>query len=51
MGKERILEATKKKKIRASGFIHIGEIIPAVLRDIENRVKSNQKNIFYKRRF
>ncbi len=35
MGKERILEKTKK--VRTSGFIHVGEIIPGVIRDIEQK--------------
>lgn len=32
-----------KKKPRASGFIHIGEIIPGVLTDIERRIKEDTK--------
>ena len=32
-----------KKKPRASGFIHIGEIIPGVLKDIERRIEENAK--------
>lgn len=42
MGKERILE--KAKKIRTPGFIHIGEIIPSVMGDIERRIKELHKN-------
>lgn len=30
-----------KKKPRASGFTHIGEIIPGVLEDIERKIKKN----------
>ena len=41
MGKERIVKVTKKT--RASGFIHVGEIIPGVLRDIEGRIRENTK--------
>lgn len=41
MGKERILELTKKKETRTSGFIHIGEIIPGVVRDLEKRIKES----------
>lgn len=39
MGKERTFKLTKKKEVRTSGFIHIGEVIPDVLRDIEKRIK------------
>ena len=42
MGKERILEVTKK--VRASEFIHVGEIIPGVVKDIERRIKELHKN-------
>lgn len=42
MDKERIFEL--KKKPRTSGFIHIGEIIPGVLREIEKRIKESNKN-------
>ena len=35
MGEERILEKTKK--VKTSKFIHVGEIIPGVLRDIEQK--------------
>ena len=44
MGKERILEVTKTKKLRTSGFIHVGEIIPRVVRDIERKIKESHKN-------
>lgn len=33
-----------KKKPRASGFIHVGEIIPGVLRNIEMRIKESHKD-------
>lgn len=42
MGKERTFEL--KKKTRTSGFIHIGEIIPGVLRNIETRIKESHKD-------
>ena len=42
MGKERILEVTKK--VRTSEFIPVGEIIPGVVRDIERRIKKPYKN-------
>lgn len=42
MDKERILEKTKK--IRTPRFIHVGEIIPGVVRDIERRIKESHKN-------
>lgn len=35
MGKERILDKTKKARI--SRFIHVGEIIPGILKDIEQK--------------
>jgi len=44
MGKERNFGITKKKKARASGFVHIGEIIPRVLRDVESRIKESDKD-------
>ena len=44
MGKERTFEVTKKKKARTSGFIHVGEIIPGVMRDIERRIKDAHKD-------
>jgi len=44
VGKERVFEPIKKKKLRASGFIHIGEIIPSVVRDIEGRIKESHKD-------
>lgn len=34
---------TRDKEIRTSGFIHIGEIIPGVLKDIERKIKENTK--------
>lgn len=40
MGKERILDKTKKARI--SRFIHVSEIIPIVLSDIE---KERQKHL------
>lgn len=42
MGKERILEKTKKARI--SRFIHVGEIIPGILGDIERRIKDSHKD-------
>lgn len=42
MGKERILKITKKT--RASGFIHIGEVIPGVLKDVEGRIRESHKD-------
>lgn len=47
MGKERTLE--KNKKARTSGFIHIGEIIPGALEDIEKRIKDSNKNKKHRR--
>lgn len=44
MGKERTFEPIKKKRLRASGFIRIGEIIPGVLRDVERRIKKSHKD-------
>ena len=44
MNKEKIFEATKKKEIRTSGFIHIGEIIPGVLRDVEEKIMKSHKD-------
>jgi len=43
MGKERILKLTKKKEVRTSGFIHVGEIIPEVLKDIEQKRHSEKR--------
>lgn len=43
MNEERILESIRKKKTRTSGFIHVGEIIPEVLEDIEGRIEENTK--------
>lgn len=42
MGKERVLEKTKK--VRTSRFIHVSEIIPGVVRDVERRIKESHKN-------
>lgn len=42
MGKERTFKLIKKT--RASGFIHIGRIIPGVLRDVERRIKESHKD-------
>lgn len=42
MGKERILEVTKKKKVRTSRFVHVSEIIPGVLKDIEQKRHSEK---------
>lgn len=42
MNEEKVFAATKKT--RASGFIHIGEIIPGVMRDIERRVKESHRD-------
>ncbi len=41
MNEEKVFAPTKKP--RTSGFIHIGEIIPGVLRDIEGRIEENAK--------
>jgi len=41
MGKKRILEKTKKT--RTSRFIHVGEIIPGVLKDIEQKRHSKKR--------
>lgn len=41
MDKERTFKLIKKPRI--SGFIHIGEIIPDILRDIERRIKKLHK--------
>ena len=42
MDKERTFEL--KENPRTSVFIHIGEIIPGVLRDVERRRKESHKN-------
>jgi len=44
MNKENAFEATKKKTSRTSGFIHISEIIPGVMKDIERRMKERNKD-------
>ena len=41
MGKKRILEKTKKA--RTSRFIRVGEIIPGVLKDIEQKRHSEKR--------
>lgn len=33
-----------KKEARTSGFIHIGKIVPNVMRDIERRIKESHKD-------
>jgi len=48
MGKERIVKVTKKARshdvtLLSSGFIHIGEIIPGVLRDVKKGIKDSRK--------
>jgi len=43
MDKQRTFEL--KKNPRTSGFIHIGEIIPGVLKDVEKRVKDKRNPV------
>jgi len=47
MDKERTLEGTKKP--RTSRFIHIDEIIPGVLKDVEKKIKDSNKNKKHRR--
>ena len=43
MNEGRIIKKPKSGKTRTFEFIHIGEIIPGVLGDIEKRIKENTK--------
>lgn len=39
MNEERTIKKPRSGKARTSGFIHIGEIIPGVLKNIEKRIR------------
>jgi len=47
MDKERTIKLAKRP--RTSGFIHIGEIIPGVLGNVEKRIKDSNKNKKHRR--
>jgi len=49
MNKERIVNKARDEKARISEFIHVREIIPGVLKDIEKRIKESHKNKKHRR--